>query len=81
MWVEGGALCSGGKECKAETCKDKSTCKENCSKNNFKSQKEEIVVMKTLSLEAVRGLMIAAQGLDARPQPRPTKKAVRSIIR
>jgi uncharacterized protein len=37
--------------------------------------------MKTLSLEAVRGLMIAAQGLDDRPRPRPTKKAVRSIIR
>jgi uncharacterized protein YcaQ len=37
--------------------------------------------MKTLSLDAVRGLMIAAQGLDDRPGPRPTKKAVRSIIR
>ena len=37
--------------------------------------------MKTLSLDAVRGLMIAAQGLDDRPQPRATKKAVRSIIR
>jgi uncharacterized protein len=37
--------------------------------------------MKTLSLEAVRGLMIAAQGLRDRPTPRPTKKAVRSIIR
>jgi uncharacterized protein YcaQ len=37
--------------------------------------------MKTLSLDAVRGLMIAAQGLDDRPKPRPTKKAVRSIIR
>jgi uncharacterized protein YcaQ len=37
--------------------------------------------MKTLSLDAVRGLMIAAQGLDDRPRPRPTKKAVRSIIR
>ena len=37
--------------------------------------------MKTLSLDAVRGLMIAAQGLDNRPKPRPTKKAVRSIIR
>src|SRR5215212_8388810 len=37
--------------------------------------------MKTLSLVAVRGLMIAAQGLDDRPRPRPTKKAVRSIIR
>lgn len=37
--------------------------------------------MKTLSLDAVRGLMIAAQGLHDRPQPRLTKKAVRSIIR
>ena len=37
--------------------------------------------MKTLSLDAVRGLMIAAQGLQDRPQPRLTKKAVRSIIR
>jgi uncharacterized protein YcaQ len=37
--------------------------------------------MKTLSLDAVRGLMIAAQGLDDKPKPRPTKKAVRSIIR
>src|SRR5215216_4438272 len=37
--------------------------------------------MRTLSLEAVRGLMIAAQGLQDRPQPRATKKAVRSIIR
>ena len=37
--------------------------------------------MKPLSLDAVRGLMIAAQGLDDRPRPRPTKKAVRSIIR
>jgi uncharacterized protein len=37
--------------------------------------------MKPLSLEAVRGLMIAAQGLDDRPKPRATKKAVRSIIR
>src|SRR5215207_1949998 len=37
--------------------------------------------MKTLSLDAVRGLMIAAQGLQDRPQPRATKKAVRSIIR
>ena len=37
--------------------------------------------MKPLSLDAVRGLMIAAQGLDDRPKPRPTKKAVRSIIR
>ena len=37
--------------------------------------------MKTLSLDAVRGLMIAAQGLDDHAQPRATKKAVRSIIR
>jgi uncharacterized protein len=37
--------------------------------------------MKPLSLDAVRGLMIAAQGLHDRPQPRATKKAVRSIIR
>jgi uncharacterized protein len=37
--------------------------------------------MKSLSLDAVRGLMIAAQGLDDRPRPRPTKKTVRSIIR
>ncbi|MDQ3003826.1 MAG: winged helix DNA-binding domain-containing protein [Chloroflexota bacterium] len=37
--------------------------------------------MKTLSLDAVRGLMIAAQGLQDRPPPRATKKAVRSIIR
>ena len=37
--------------------------------------------MKTLSLEAVRGLMIAAQGLRDHPSPRPTKKAVRAIIR
>src|SRR5688572_23246476 len=37
--------------------------------------------MKTLSLDAVRGLMIAAQGLHDHPQPRATKKAVRSIIR
>ena len=37
--------------------------------------------MKSLSLDAVRGLMIAAQGLHDRPQPRATKKAVRSIIR
>src|SRR5688572_19927477 len=37
--------------------------------------------MKPLSLNAVRGLMIAAQGLHDRPQPRATKKAVRSIIR
>ena len=37
--------------------------------------------MKPLSLDAVRGLMIAAQGLDDKPKPRPTKKAVRAIIR
>ena len=37
--------------------------------------------MKPLSLNAVRGLMIAAQGLHDRPQPRATKKAVRSMIR
>jgi uncharacterized protein len=37
--------------------------------------------MKTLSLDAVRGLMIAAQGLHDHPQPRASKKAVRSIIR
>src|SRR6266545_1550036 len=37
--------------------------------------------MKTLSLDAVRGLMIAAQGLDDHPTRRATKKAVRSIIR
>ena len=37
--------------------------------------------MKPLSLDAVRGLMIAAQGLHDRPQPPATKKAVRSIIR
>jgi uncharacterized protein YcaQ len=37
--------------------------------------------MNPLSLDAVRGLMIAAQGLDDHPQPNATKKAVRSIIR
>lgn len=37
--------------------------------------------MKPLSQDAVRGLMIAAQGLDNTPRPRATKKAVRSIIR
>src|SRR5215216_6263357 len=37
--------------------------------------------MKSLSLDAVRGLMIAALGLQDRRQPRATKKAVRSIIR
>ncbi len=36
--------------------------------------------MKPFSQDAVRGLMIAAQGLHDDPQP-PTKKAVRSIIR
>src|SRR5688572_26416182 len=39
------------------------------------------ISMKTLSLDAVRGLMIAAQGLQDRQQPPATKKAVRSIIR
>ncbi len=37
--------------------------------------------MKTLSQDAVRGLIIAAQGLDDHPQPPATKKAVRAIIR
>ena len=37
--------------------------------------------MKTLSLDVVRGLMIAAQGLHDDPQPPATKKAVLSIIR
>jgi len=37
--------------------------------------------MNTLSLDAVRGLMIAAQGLHDHPGPPATKKAVRSIIR
>src|SRR5260221_3207151 len=37
--------------------------------------------MQTLSLDAVRGLMIAAQGLQDDTQPPATKKAVRSIIR
>ena len=37
--------------------------------------------MKTLSLDSVRGLMIAAQGLQQQPQLPATKKAVRSIIR
>jgi uncharacterized protein YcaQ len=36
---------------------------------------------KTLSLDAVRGLMIAAQGLHDGTHPPATKKAVRSIIR
>lgn len=35
----------------------------------------------TLSQAAVRGLMIAAQGLDDAPRPPTTKKAVRAIIR
>ena len=39
------------------------------------------ILIKTLSLDAVRGLMIAAQGVDDHPQPPATKKAVRSIIR
>ena len=37
--------------------------------------------MKTLSLDAVRGLMIAAQGLQDGSQRPATKKVVRSIIR
>jgi uncharacterized protein YcaQ len=37
--------------------------------------------MKTLSEEAVRGLMIAAQGLQADPQPPTTKEDVRAMIR
>jgi uncharacterized protein len=37
--------------------------------------------MKTLSQDAVRGLMIAAQGLDDKSQPPATKQAVRAIIR
>jgi len=37
--------------------------------------------MKILSQDAVRGLMIAAQGLHDDPQPPATKNAVRSIIR
>ncbi len=37
--------------------------------------------MKTLSLDAVRGLMIAAQGLHDEARPPATKQAVRSIIR
>jgi uncharacterized protein len=37
--------------------------------------------MKTLSQDAVRGLMIAAQGLDDHPQPPATKEAIRAIIR
>ena len=37
--------------------------------------------MKTLSQDAVRGLMIAAQGLQDDPQPPATKESVRAIIR
>jgi uncharacterized protein len=37
--------------------------------------------MKPLTLEAVRGLMIAAQGLDDAPRPRATKKAVHAMVR
>ncbi len=37
--------------------------------------------MKTLSLDAVRGLMIAAQGLADEAQPPATKAAVQAIIR
>jgi uncharacterized protein len=37
--------------------------------------------MNTLSQEAVRGLMIAAQGLHSDPQPPATKEDVRAIIR
>lgn len=37
--------------------------------------------MKTLSQDAVRGLMIAAQGLDQRPASTATKKSVGSAIR
>lgn len=37
--------------------------------------------MKTLSQDAVRGLMIAAQGLHDHPQRPATKKSVRAIIR
>lgn len=37
--------------------------------------------MKNLSQDAVRGLMIAAQGLDDASQPSITKKSVRDIIR
>ncbi|KAB2858787.1 MAG: winged helix-turn-helix domain-containing protein [Anaerolineae bacterium] len=37
--------------------------------------------MQTLSQAAVRGLMIAAQGLDDTPQPPATKNAVRSTLR
>jgi hypothetical protein len=37
--------------------------------------------IETLSQDAVRGLMIAAQGLDDAPRPLATKAAVRAIIR
>src|SRR5690606_28460614 len=37
--------------------------------------------MKTLSQDAVRGLMIAAQGLHDDPKPTATKDSVRAIIR
>lgn len=37
--------------------------------------------MITLSQDAVRGLMIAAQGLDDRPRPPADRESVRSIIR
>lgn len=37
--------------------------------------------MKPLSLDAVRGLMIAAQGLDDQPQPPATKQDVRAVVR
>lgn len=37
--------------------------------------------MKTLSLDAVRGVMIAAQGLQDGPQPPATKEDIRAIIR
>lgn len=37
--------------------------------------------MKPLSQDAVRGLMIAAQGLNNDPQPPATKEAVRTMIR
>src|SRR5690606_34313882 len=39
------------------------------------------LTMKTLSQDAVRGLMIAAQGLDNAPRPPATKEAVRAVIR
>lgn len=37
--------------------------------------------MKTLSQDALRGLMIAAQGLADDPQPPATKEAIRAILR